>query len=102
MLKAATGIEITHLDVCSLFKKEWESLLTDSSKMTYPAGLDPQPKDVLSAFSIFDPKKVPSLSTHEIPLYMESVQFKLSLDSLGEKAAIVSSAQSGKRIVSSY
>ena len=26
-------------------------------------------KDVLTAFSIFDPKKVPSLSTHELPLY---------------------------------
>ena len=26
-------------------------------------------KDVLPAFSIFDPKKVPSLSTHELPLY---------------------------------
>ena len=26
-------------------------------------------KDVLSAFSIFDPKKDPSLSTHELPLY---------------------------------
>ena len=26
-------------------------------------------KDVLSAFSIYDPKKVPSLSTHELPLY---------------------------------
>ena len=33
-----------------------------SSKISYPAGLDPQPKDVLSAFSIFYPKKVPSLS----------------------------------------
>ena len=26
---------------------------------------------MLSAFSIFDPKKVPSLSTHELPLYGE-------------------------------
>ena len=31
-------------------------------------------KDVLSAFSIFDPKKVPSLSTHEVPLYGDSIQ----------------------------
>ena len=29
-------------------------------------------KDVLSAFSIFDPKKVPSLSTHELPLCGDS------------------------------
>ena len=27
---------------------------------------------MLSAFSIFDPKKVPSLSTHELPLYENS------------------------------
>ena len=29
-------------------------------------------KDVLSAFSIFDPEKVPTLSTHELPLYGDS------------------------------
>ena len=34
--------------------------------------------------SVFDPKNVPSLSTHELRLYMKTVQFKLSLDSLGE------------------
>ena len=27
---------------------------------------------MLSTFSIFDPKKVPSLSTHELPLYGDS------------------------------
>ena len=27
---------------------------------------------MLSAFNIFDPKKVPSLSTHELPLYGDS------------------------------
>ena len=71
-------------------------------------------KDVLSAFSIFDPKKVPSLSTHD--LYMETVQFKLSLDSLGEiyqlnhwkqlnlrrkPLSLLTTALSGKCIVSS-
>ena len=35
-LKAATGIEVTHY-VYVLFKKEWPSLLSDSSKITYPA-----------------------------------------------------------------
>ena len=40
-------------------------------KITYPTGLDPQPKGVLSAFSIFDPMKVASFSTHELPLYGE-------------------------------
>ena len=73
-------------------------------------------KDVLSAFSIFDPKKVPSLSTRELPLYGDSSiqtligQFgrDLSTKSLEGtefvKVAIVSSdlsKQSGKSIVSS-
>ena len=69
--KAATGIEVTHLDICSfqervgkpflrLIKGNTSSLLRSSSK------------DVLSAFSIFDPKKVHSLSTHEITLYGDS------------------------------
>ena len=70
-------------------------------------------KDVLSAFSIFDPKKVPSLSTHELPLYGDSSiqnligQFgwDLPVNSLErtefEKAAIVSSDFSGYPIVSS-
>ena len=60
-------------------------------------------KDVLSAFSIFDPKKVPSLSTHELPLYGNSSililigQFRRDLPAKSlegtefVKAAIVSS-----------
>ena len=67
----------------------------------------------LSVF--FYPKKVPSPSTHELP-YMEMVKFILSLDSLGETyqlnhwkelnlrrqpLSLLTSAQSGKRIVSS-
>ena len=63
-------------------------------------------KDVLSAFSIFDPKKVPSLSTHELPLYGDSsIQTLIgqfgrdlpakSLEGTGfEKVAIVSSGLS--------
>ena len=59
-------------------------------------------KDVLSAFSIFDPKKMPSLS-HELPLYGDSSiqtligQFGGNLPAKSlegiefEKAAIVSS-----------
>ena len=58
---------------------------------------------MLSAFSIFDPKKVPSLSTHELPIYGDSSiqtligQFErdspaISLEGTEfEKAAIVSS-----------
>ena len=58
---------------------------------------------MLSAFGIFDPKKVPSLSTHELPLYGDSSipslieQFGRDLPAKSlegtefEKAAIVSS-----------
>ena len=60
-------------------------------------------KDVLSAFRIFDPQKVPILSTHELPLYGgSSIQIligkfggdlpaKLFEGTEFEKAAIVSS-----------
>ena len=64
-LKAATGIEVTHLDG-SFSRKSGKACY--QTHQTYPAGLDP-PHKMLSAFSIFDPKKVPSLSTHELPLY---------------------------------
>ena len=70
---------------------------------------------MLSSFSIFDPKKVPSLSTHELPLCGDSSiqtligQFGRDLTAKSsegtefEKAAIVSSdiSTGGKRIVSS-
>ena len=58
---------------------------------------------MLSAFSIFDPQKAPSLSTHELPLYGDSSiktligQFGRDLPAKSlegtefEKAAIVSS-----------
>ena len=99
-LKAATGIEVTHLD--ALFKKEWASLLSDSSKITYPAGLDPRHKMCYQPSVFFIQRKCPA-SLLKSYLYMATVQFKLSLDSLGEipskslegtefeKAAIVSS-----------
>ena len=80
-----------------LFSQE---LLSTSSKITYPAGSS---KNVLSAFSTFDPKKVSSLSIHELPLYGDSLiqtlirQFGRDLPAKSlegtefEKAAIVSS-----------
>ena len=61
---------------------------------------------MFSSFSIFDPKKVPSLSTHELPLYGDSSiqtlvgQFGRDLPARSlegiefEKAAIVSSSLS--------
>ena len=101
-LKAATGIEVTHY-VYVLFKKEWPSLLSDSSKITYPASLDPSQKMCYQPSGFLIHRKCPS-SLLMSNLYMETVQFKLSLDSLGrdlpakslegtefEKAAIVSS-----------
>ena len=70
-LKAATGIEVTHLDMCSFQERVGKPLIrlikaNISSMFRYSS------KDELSAFSIFDPKKVPSLSTHELPLYGDS------------------------------
>ena len=67
-LKAATGIEVTHLDICSFQEKVGKPfirLIKDNISSQFRSS----PKDVLSAFSIFDPKKVPSLSTHELTLY---------------------------------
>ena len=81
-LKAATGNELIHLDICSFQErvgKPFIRLIKDNISSQFRSSS----KDVLSAFSIFYPKKVPSLSTHELPLYGDR-QFKLSLDSLGE------------------
>ena len=39
-LKAATGIVLIHLDICT-FQKVYGNHLSDSSKITHPAGLDP-------------------------------------------------------------
>ena len=69
-LKAATGIEVTHLSICSFQERLGKSfirLIKDIISSWFRSS-----KDVLSAFSIFDPKKVPSLSTHELPLYGDS------------------------------
>ena len=101
-LKAATGIEVTHLDICSFQEsvgKPFISLIKDNISSRFRSSS----KDVLSAFSIFDPKKVPSLSTHELTLYGDSSiqtligQFRRDLpaklleETEFEKAAIVSS-----------
>ena len=70
-LKAATGIEVAHLDICSLQErvgKPFISLIKDNISSQFRSSS----KDVFSSFSIFDPNKVPSLSTHELPLYGDS------------------------------
>ena len=70
-LKAATSIEVTHLDICSFQErvgKYFIRLIKDNISSWFKSSS----KDVLSAFSIFDPKKVTSLSTHELPLYGDS------------------------------
>ena len=43
-LKAATGIKVNYLDICSFQERMGASLLSDSTKITYPAGLDPPQK----------------------------------------------------------
>ena len=81
-LKAATGIEVTHLYICSFQErvgKPFNRLIKDNLSRQ----LRSSSKDVLSAFSIFDPKKVPSLSTHELPLYGDS-SIQTLVDSFGE------------------
>ena len=69
-MKAASGIEVTHLDICSFQErvgKPFIRLIKDNISSWFRSSS----KDVLSAFSIYDPKKVPSLATHELPLYGE-------------------------------
>ena len=107
-LKAATGFEVTHLDICSRHEtvgKPFIRLIKDNIS----SRLRSSSKDVLSAYSIFDPKKVQSLSTHELPLHGDSSiqtligQFGRDLPDKSlegrtefEKAAIVSSDLSTK------
>ena len=113
-LKAAKGIEVTYY-VYVLFKKEWPSLLSDSSKITYPASLDPSQKMCYQPSGFLIHRKCPS-SLLMSYLYMEEVQFKFSLASLGEiyqlnylkelnlrrqPLSLLTSAQRGKCIVSS-
>ena len=98
-----TGIEVTHLDIICSFQervgKPFIRLIKDNISSRFRSSS----KDVLLAFSIFDPKKVPSLSTHELPLYGDSSiqipigQFERNLQAKSlegtefEKTGIVSS-----------
>ena len=111
-LKAATDIEVTHLDICSIQERVGKPFIRLIKDNIYPTGLDPQPKDVLSALSIFYPKKVSSLSTHELPLYGDSSiqtligQFGRDLPAKllnfrRQPLSLLTSAQSEKRIISS-
>ena len=81
-LKAATGIEVTHLDICSFqerVSKPFIRLIKDNISSRFRSSS----KDVLSAFNIFVQRKCPA-SLLMSYLYMDTVQFKISLDSLGE------------------
>ena len=109
-LKAATDIEVTHLDICffeervgkpfiRLIKNNISSRFRSSSKAVY------QP----SVFLI--QRKVPSLSTHELPLYGDSsIQtpigqiyqlYHWNLNLRRQPLSLLISSRSGKRIVSS-
>ena len=113
-LKAATGIEVTHLDICS-FQERVGKPSTRLIKYNNPAGLDP-PQKMCYQPSVFQILRKCPASLLMSYLYMETVQFKLLLDSLGEiyqlnhwkelnlrrqPLSLLTSAQSGKRIVSS-
>ena len=101
-LKAATGIEVTHLDICSFQERVGKPFIR-LIKGNISSRFRSSSKDALSAFNIFYPKKVSSLSTHELPLYGDSSiqtligQFGRDLPAKSlegtefEKAAIVSS-----------
>ena len=70
-LKAEAGIKVTHLDICSFQErvgKPFIRLIKDNISSQFRS----YSKYVLLAFSIFDPKSVPSLSTHELPLHGDS------------------------------
>ena len=99
-LKAATGIEITHLDICSFQErvgKPFIRLIKDNISSQFRSSS----KDVPSVFLI--QRKCPA-SLHMSYLYMETVQFKTLIGQFGrdipakslagtefEKATIVSS-----------
>ena len=76
-LKAATGNEVIYLDICSFQErvgKPFIRLIKDNISSQFRSCS----KDMLLAFSILDPKKVPSLSTHELPLYGDiSIQTRI-------------------------
>ena len=69
-LKAATGIEVTHLDICSIQErvgKPFIRVIKDNISSRFRSSS----KDVLSPFSILIQRKCPA-SPHELPLYGDS------------------------------
>ena len=112
-LKAATGIEVTHLDICSFQErvgKPFIRLIKDNISSQFRSSS----KDVIS-LQFFDPKKVPNLSTRELPLYGDS-SIQTLIGQFGEiqqqnhwkemnlrrqPLSLQTSAQIGKCIVSS-
>ena len=80
-LKAATGIEVTHLDICSLQErvgKPFIRFIKDNISSLFRSSS----KDVLSAFIFLIQRYSASLLMSD--LYVEKILFKISLDSLGE------------------
>ena len=69
-LKSATGIEVTHLDIRSFQERVGKSFIR-VIKDNISSRFRSSSKDV-SGCCFFDPKKVSSLSTHELPLYGDS------------------------------
>ena len=113
-MQAAKGIEVTHLDICSFQERVGKPFIR-LIKGNISSQFRSSSKNVLSAFNIFYPKKVPSLSTHELPLYEDSSiqtligQFGRDLPAKSlegpmnlrrQPLSLLTSALSGKRIVS--
>ena len=104
-LKAAIDNEVTHLDMRS-FQERLGKPFVRLIKDNISSHIRSSSKDVVSVFSNFYPKKVPSLSTHELPLYgVSSIQTlsgqfgrdlpdKSLEETVYKKAAIVSSDRS--------
>ena len=70
-LKTAIDNEVTHLDMRS-FQERLDKPFVRLIKDNISSRIISSSNDVVSAFSIFYPKKVPSLSTNELCFYGES------------------------------
>ena len=70
-LKAATGIEVTHLDICSFQEIVSGQAFYQTHQRNISSRFRSSSKGVIS-LQFFDSKQVPSLSTHELPLYGDS------------------------------
>ena len=74
--EATPGSEVTHLYICS-FQESVGKPFISLNKNNISSWFTFSSKDILSVFIIFDSKKVPSLSTHELSFDGESLILNL-------------------------